>query len=52
MRLTLITIVYGAILYGSLELQKTDLLLGYTLGIFGLLATTILLVDYLARKVD
>jgi len=43
-------ILFVAILLGSWELQKTDLLLGYTLGVFGALGTTIFFVDYLARK--
>jgi hypothetical protein len=45
-----LTLLYGAILFGSWELQKVDLLLGYTLGVFGILGATILTVDYLARK--
>ena len=52
MRLLLIGIVYGVILVGSLELQKVNLLLGYTIGVFGILATTFLMIDYLARKID
>jgi hypothetical protein len=43
-------ILFAAILLGSWELQKTDLLLGYTLGIFGFLGSAIWFVDYLARK--
>ena len=43
-------ILFAAILVGSWKLQEIDLLLGYTLGVFGLLITTIFFVDYLARK--
>jgi hypothetical protein len=43
-------ILFSAILFGSWELQKTDLLLGYTLGVFGFLLAAIWFVDYLARK--
>ena len=43
-------ILFSAILFGSWELQKTDLLLGYTLGVFGMLGTTIWAVDSMARK--
>jgi hypothetical protein len=43
-------ILFVAILLVSWELQKIDLLLGYTLGVFGFLGTTIFFVDYLARK--
>ena len=43
-------ILFAAILVGSWKLQETNLLLGYTLGVFGLLGTTIFFVDYLARK--
>jgi hypothetical protein len=43
-------ILFATLLVGSWELQKTDLLLGYTLGVFGLLGSTIWFVDYLARK--
>jgi hypothetical protein len=43
-------ILFAAILVGSWKLQETNLLLGYTLGVFGLLITTIFFVDYLARK--
>jgi hypothetical protein len=50
MRIFLVAALYGAILFGSLELQKIDLLLGYTLGVFGILGTTLLAVDYMARK--
>lgn len=50
MKLTAITIAYGAVLLTSWKLQEVDQLLGYTLGVFGILATTLLLVDYLARK--
>jgi hypothetical protein len=46
----LIGIVYGIILVVGWELQKWDLLLGYTITVFGILATTFFLVDYLARK--
>ena len=50
MKLTLLTIAYAVVLVGSWELQKYDLLLGYTLGVFGVLALTVATVDYLARK--
>ena len=50
MKLLGLTILYGAILYGSWELQKVDLLLGYTLGLFGILGATLWLVDHLAKK--
>jgi hypothetical protein len=43
-------ILFAAILLGSLELQKTDVLLGYTLGVFAFIGTGIWFVDYLARK--
>ena len=43
-------ILFSVILFGSWELQKTDLLLGYTLGVFGILGATIWAVDSLARK--
>jgi hypothetical protein len=52
MKLLGITIAYGIILVASLELQKYDLLLGYTVGVVGILATTFFLVDYLARKLN
>ena len=50
MKLTAITIAYGGVLLTSWKLQEVDLLLGYTLGVVGIFATTLLLVDYLARK--
>jgi hypothetical protein len=43
-------ILFAAILAGSWKLQETNLLLGYTLGVFGALATAIWFVDYLARR--
>jgi hypothetical protein len=43
-------ILFAAILVGSWKLQEIDLLLGYTLGVFGALFTAIFFVDYLARK--
>ena len=43
-------ILFAAILAGSWKLQETNLLLGYTLGVFGFLGTTIFFVDYLARR--
>jgi len=43
-------ILFAAILFGSWKLQETDLLLGYTLGIFGFLGGAIWFVDHLARK--
>lgn len=51
MKLIGIATVYGAILFGSWELQKFDLLLGYTLGLVGLIAATVLFSYYIARKV-
>jgi hypothetical protein len=50
MKLTLLGAAYAVVLVGSWELQKSDLLLGYTLGVFGVLALTVGTVDYLARK--
>lgn len=50
MKLTLIAIAYGAILLISWEIQKVHLLLGYTLGVFGVLGVTVWLIDYLARR--
>lgn len=50
MKLILLGTAYAAVLVGSWELQKSDLLLGYTLGVFGVLALSIATVDYLARK--
>jgi hypothetical protein len=46
-----IGIAYGVVLWTGLEIQKYDLLLGHTIGVFGVLAVTFFLVDYLARKV-
>lgn len=43
-------ILFAAILVGSWELQKIDLLLGHTLGVFGILGATIWAVDSMARK--
>jgi hypothetical protein len=43
-------ILFSAILAGSLKLQESDLLLGYTLGVFAFLGVAIWFVDYLARK--
>lgn len=50
MKLFGLFILFGSILVVSLEIQKTDLLLGYTLGIFGILISIILIIDNLARK--
>ena len=50
MKLILLGAAYAVVLVGSWELQKHDLLLGYTLGIFGVLALTVGTVDYLSRK--
>jgi hypothetical protein len=50
MKLILLTIAYAVVLVGSWELQKSDLLLGYTLGVFGVLALSALTIDHLARK--
>jgi len=44
------TALYGAILFGSWELQKFDLLLGHTVGVFGLIVASVFLADHLARK--
>jgi hypothetical protein len=52
MKLTLLGAAYAAVLVGSWELQKHDLLLGYTLGVFGVLALTVGTIDYLARKMN
>jgi hypothetical protein len=43
-------ILFTVILVGSWKLQEIDLLLGYTLGVFGALGATIWAVDSLARK--
>jgi hypothetical protein len=43
-------ILFAAILASSWKLQEIDLLLGYSLGVFGFLGATIWFVDYLARK--
>jgi len=43
-------ILFSAILVGSWKLQETDLLLGYTLGVFGILGSTIWAVDSMTRK--
>jgi len=50
MKLTLLGIAYAVVIVGSWELQKHDLLLGYTLGVLGVLALTVGTVDYLSRK--
>jgi hypothetical protein len=50
MRTIGIGLLYGAILLGSWELQKVDMLLGYTLGLFGILGATVWLVDHLTKK--
>jgi hypothetical protein len=42
--------LFAAILVSSWKLQEIDLLLGYTLGVFGILGATIWAVDSLARK--
>jgi hypothetical protein len=47
----LIGIAYAAVLLIAWEIQKFDLLLGHTLGVLGILATTVFLADHLARKV-
>jgi hypothetical protein len=52
MKLTLLGIAYAVVLVGSWELQKSDLLLGYTLGVFGVLALTVGTIDYLARRMN
>jgi hypothetical protein len=52
MKLTLLGIAYAVVLVGSWELQKTDLLFGYTLGVLGVLALTALTIDHLARKMN
>jgi hypothetical protein len=43
-------VLFTAILIGSWKFQETDLLLGHTLGIFGILGATIWAVDSMARK--
>jgi hypothetical protein len=43
-------ILFAVVLVGSWKLQEIDLLLGYTLGVFGMLGTTIWAVDSMARK--
>ena len=43
-------ILFAAILVGSWKLQETDLLLGYTLGVFGMLGATIWAVDSMTRE--
>ena len=43
-------ILFAVILVGSWKLQEIDLLLGYTLGVFGALGATIWAVYSLARK--
>jgi hypothetical protein len=52
MKLALLGIAYAVVLVGSWELQKSDLLLGYTLGVFGVLALTVGTIDHLARKMN
>ena len=52
MKLILLGIGYAVVLVGSWELQKSDLLLGYTLGVFGVLALTVGTIDYLSRKMN
>lgn len=51
MAIIFIALAYGIILVGSWELQKHDLLLGYTIGLIGILGATVLLIDYLSRKI-
>jgi hypothetical protein len=46
-----IFVAYAVVLLTGLEIQKYDLLLGHTLGVFGILGVTFFLVDHLARKV-
>jgi hypothetical protein len=43
-------ILFAAILVGSWKLQEIDLLLGYTLGIFGILGATIWAIYSLGKK--
>jgi hypothetical protein len=43
-------LLFSAILFGSWKLQEIDLLLGYTLGVFGALGATIWAIDSMARK--
>ena len=52
MKLILLGIGYAVVLVGSWELQKSDLLLGYTLGVIGVLALTVGTIDYLSRKMN
>ena len=50
MGIYIVALAYGAVLLASWKLQEVDLLLGYTLGVAGLFATTLLAVDYATRK--
>ena len=52
MKTTLIGIGYGAILLIGWKIQEFDLLLGHTIGIFGILTLTVFLADQIARKVS
>jgi hypothetical protein len=52
LKLTFLGIGYAVVLVGSWELQKTDLLLGYTLGVIGVLSLTVGTIDYLSRKMN
>jgi hypothetical protein len=51
MKLLTIGLAYGAVLLTSWELEKFDQLLGYTVGVFGILGITFFLVDYLAQRI-
>ena len=52
MKTVLLIAALVAVLPVSWEIQKFDLLLGHTLGVFGLLGMTLALVDHLARKMN
>ena len=51
MKTTLIGIAYGAVLLIGWKIQEFDLLLGHTIGVFGLLIVTFFLVNHLADKI-
>jgi hypothetical protein len=45
-----IVLAYLILFYTALQIQKTDLLLGYTIGSVGLLILSAFVVNYLAKK--
>jgi hypothetical protein len=45
-----IVLAYVAVVGIGLEVQKTDLLLGHTIGSFGVVILSIFVADYFARK--